>query len=111
MQEWLAEQVCQAKFVIHSLSLSKEEVPSTDCRQVPALLAVGLEGCWGLLICLFALPLLSTVPGPGGQILDDLPAALRVSVHACCCKQYAAYVQHGVRQSTHTRAVSDAGAP
>ena len=59
------------------------------CAQVPALLAVGLEGCWGLLICAFALPLLSVVPGPGGQVLDSLPAALRVRLLSAAVPQVA----------------------
>ena len=45
---------------------------------VPALLAVGLEGCWGLLICCAALPALSWLPGPGGQPLDSFSLAIRV---------------------------------
>jgi len=44
---------------------------------VPALLAVGLEGCWGLLLCLLALPALTLVRGTDGQPLDDAPAAAR----------------------------------
>ena len=48
---------------------------------VPALLAVGLEGCWGLLICCAALPALSWLPGPSGQPLDSFSSAIQV-----CCR-------------------------
>lgn len=46
--------------------------------RVPALLAVGLEGFWGLLISLVALPLLGAINGPDGLPLDSLPQALQV---------------------------------
>ncbi len=46
--------------------------------RVPALLAVGLEGFWGLLISLAALPALGALRGPDGRPLDSLPQALRV---------------------------------
>jgi len=45
-------------------------------HRTPALLAVGLEGAWGLLLCAGALPLLSTVT-LHGKPLDDASAALR----------------------------------
>lgn len=45
--------------------------------RVPTLLAIGLEGMWGLLICAIGLPLLSFVNGPGGEPLEDLRAAWR----------------------------------
>lgn len=45
--------------------------------QVPALLAVGLEGCWGLVLCSFLLPVTSLVRGPDGLPLDDALAAFR----------------------------------
>jgi hypothetical protein len=44
---------------------------------VPALLAVGLEGCWGLVLCAFLLPVTSLVKGPDGVPLDDAVAAFR----------------------------------
>ena len=44
---------------------------------MPALLAVGLEGCWGLLLCAVALPLAATLQGPDGRPLDDAAAAAR----------------------------------
>lgn len=46
--------------------------------RVPALLAVGLEGFWGLLISLAALPALGAMRGPDGLPIDSLPQALRV---------------------------------
>ena len=46
--------------------------------RVPALLAVGLEGFWGLLISLAALPALGALRGPDGLPIDSLPQALRV---------------------------------
>jgi len=45
--------------------------------QVPALLAVGLEGCWGLVLCSFLLPVTSFIRGPDGLPLDDALAAFR----------------------------------
>jgi hypothetical protein len=45
--------------------------------QVPALLAVGLEGCWGLLLCAFVLPITTLVKGSNGLPLDDAVAAVR----------------------------------
>ncbi len=45
--------------------------------QVPALLAVGLEGCWGLALSALVLPVLSMVHGSDGRPLDDAPAAVR----------------------------------
>lgn len=45
--------------------------------QVPALLAVGLEGCWGLVLCAFLLPVTTLLRGPDGVPLDDAPAAFR----------------------------------
>ena len=59
--------------------------------RVPALLAVGLEGFWGLLISLAALPALGALRGPDGLPIDSLPQALRVrparrsdEFHALC---------------------------
>eukprot|EP00878_Enallax_costatus_P015983 GHUV01016759.1.p1 GENE.GHUV01016759.1~~GHUV01016759.1.p1 ORF type:complete len:582 (+),score=158.63 GHUV01016759.1:1207-2952(+) len=45
--------------------------------KVPALLAVGLEGCWGLLLCAIALPLTSVIIGRDGLPIDDALAAFR----------------------------------
>jgi hypothetical protein len=44
---------------------------------VPALLAVGLEGCWGLLLCSFVLPITTLVKDSNGLPLDDAVAAVR----------------------------------
>jgi len=44
---------------------------------VPALLAVGLEGFWGLILCFVVLPILSTVCATDGLPLDDVPQAFR----------------------------------
>ena len=71
---------------------------SAAAWQVPALLAVGLEGCWGLVICAFALPLLTVVPGPGGKVIDDLPQAWRVrtctaAYHARACMRLLNHAQ------------------
>lgn len=44
---------------------------------MPALLAVGLEGCWGLLLCAAVLPLTSVVTGRDGLPIDDAVAAFR----------------------------------
>ena len=46
--------------------------------RVPALLAVGLEGFWGLIICAIALPILTAVHGSNGLPLDSLPSAVKV---------------------------------
>lgn len=45
--------------------------------RVPTLLAVGLEGMWGLVICAIALPALTLIKGPGGEPLEDARAAWR----------------------------------
>ncbi|WIA33541.1 hypothetical protein OEZ86_006665 [Tetradesmus obliquus] len=45
--------------------------------KVPALLAVGLEGCWGLLLCAFVLPVTTLVKDKSGMPLDDAVAAVR----------------------------------
>mmetsp|Transcript_24077 Transcript_24077/g.61723 ORF Transcript_24077/g.61723 Transcript_24077/m.61723 type:complete len:585 (-) Transcript_24077:194-1948(-) len=42
---------------------------------VPALLAVGLEGFWGLILCFVVLPILSVVSATDGLPLDDVPQA------------------------------------
>lgn len=41
------------------------------------MLAVGLEGCWGLVLCSIALPLTSVIRGKDGFPLDDAAAAFR----------------------------------
>ncbi|KAF8058115.1 SLC35F6 [Scenedesmus sp. PABB004] len=44
--------------------------------KVPALLAVGLEGCWGLVLCAVVLPLASSITGADGRPLDDAREAV-----------------------------------
>ena len=46
--------------------------------RVPALLAVGLEGFWGLAISAVALPILSVVRGSDGLPLDSATQGFRV---------------------------------
>ena len=50
--------------------------------RVPALLAVGLEGFWGLVISAVALPILSVVRGSDGLPLDSAMQAFRVRAFA-----------------------------
>ena len=50
--------------------------------RVPALLAVGLEGMWGLVISAAALPALTFIRWPDGTPIDVLPAAIRVGPHS-----------------------------
>ncbi|GFR44394.1 hypothetical protein Agub_g5617, partial [Astrephomene gubernaculifera] len=46
--------------------------------RVPTLLAVGLEGAWGMLVCCVALPVLGAVrAGAGGEPVDSAAQALR----------------------------------
>lgn len=62
-----------------------------SCRlqyRVPALLAVGLEGFWGLLICAIALPILTAVHGPNGLPLDSLPSAVKVQPRSYCAAPF-----------------------
>jgi hypothetical protein len=44
---------------------------------VPALLAVGLEGFWGVVICAVGLPLLALFKDASGAPFDDALAAVR----------------------------------
>ena len=50
--------------------------------RVPALLGVGLEGMWGLLLSAIALPVLSIVKGPDGLAVDSLFSAFREIAHS-----------------------------
>ena len=50
--------------------------------RVPALLGVGLEGMWGLVLSAIALPILSIVKGPDGLALDSLFGAFREISHS-----------------------------
>jgi len=43
----------------------------------PVLVAVGSEGVVGLILCAFALPLMSYLPGPRGAPIDDAVAGFR----------------------------------
>ena len=45
--------------------------------RVPALLGVGLEGMWGLLLSAIVLPILSFVKGSDGVAVDSLMSAFR----------------------------------
>ena len=40
-------------------------------------MAVGLEGVWGMLLCLLAMPFLPAIKDAHGRPMDDLPAAIR----------------------------------
>ena len=66
----LAQLAAAMQFIVEEKYLAK--------FRVPALLAVGLEGFWGLVISAIALPLLTVVKGPGGVPFDDAIQALRV---------------------------------
>ena len=67
--------------------------------RVPALLAVGLEGMWGLAISAAALPAMSFVRWPDGTPVDVLPAAIRVlpncrlQAHCCIEEHYMCLLQ------------------
>lgn len=67
----VAQLAAATQFIVEEKYLAK--------YRVPALLAVGLEGFWGLLICAVALPALSLIKGPAGLPLDSAPQAWRVS--------------------------------
>ena len=47
---------------------------------MPALLAVGLEGFWGLVLSAIALPILGVVRGTDGLPLDSATQAFQVSL-------------------------------
>ena len=64
------------------LSLFFEEKYLVQYR-APVLLAVGLEGFWGVSLCCLALPLLQHVRGPDGLPLDNLQQAIAVSQCSC----------------------------
>ena len=50
--------------------------------RVPALLAVGLEGFWGLVLSAIALPILGVVRGSDGFPLDSAKQAFQVRAGA-----------------------------
>lgn len=56
--------------------------------RVPALLAVGLEGFWGLVISAIALPILGAVRGPDGLPLDSVTQAFQVCSQDPICSCY-----------------------
>lgn len=60
--------------------------------RVPVLLAVGLEGAWGLLLCACVLPVLATLHGQDGLPLDDAIKVCRQGQPVC------KYVVMGFRQ-------------
>ncbi|GAX77652.1 hypothetical protein CEUSTIGMA_g5095.t1 [Chlamydomonas eustigma] len=45
------------------------------------LVAVGLEGMWGFMLCMLALPFMPAFKDSEGRPLDDLPGALREMYH------------------------------
>ncbi len=45
--------------------------------QVPTLLAVGIEGCWGVVLCLVVLPILSVIRANDGLPVDDAIGAMK----------------------------------
>ena len=51
---------------------------------MPALLAVGLEGLWGLVISAVALPILTVVRGSDSLPLDSATQAFRVGISSPC---------------------------
>ena len=67
----LAQLAAATQFIVEEKYLAK--------FKVPALLAVGVEGFWGLVISAIALPLLTVIKGPGGVAFDDAVQAIRVS--------------------------------
>ncbi|KAK9809837.1 hypothetical protein WJX72_000103 [[Myrmecia] bisecta] len=64
-----AQLAAATQFIVEEKYLAK--------YRVPALLAVGMEGFWGLVLCAVGLPLLSVIKGPGGRPLDSALAAMR----------------------------------
>lgn len=60
----VAQMAAALQFIIEEKYLAK--------YRVPALLGVGLEGMWGLLLSAIALPILSMVKGSDGMALDSL---------------------------------------
>lgn len=58
------------------LRLNSLALPLPCCTLQP-LLAVGIEGAWGVVLCFVLLPLLAHFKTPEGLPLDDLVAALQ----------------------------------
>lgn len=70
----VAQIAAALQFIIEEKYLAK--------YRVPALLGVGLEGMWGLLLSAIALPLLSVVKGSDGLAIDSLFSAFREISHS-----------------------------
>jgi drug/metabolite transporter (DMT)-like permease len=65
----LAQLVAALQFILEEKFLKKYKVPT--------LLAVGVEGCWGVLLCIVALPIFTVVIAPDGLPIDDAIGATR----------------------------------
>jgi hypothetical protein len=65
----LAQGFAALQFILEEKFLAK--------YKVPALLAVGLEGFWGMVICAIALPVMATLKDGAGLPYDNALAALR----------------------------------
>lgn len=65
----VAQIAAALQFIIEEKYLAK--------YRVPALLGVGLEGMWGLLLSAIALPILSNVHGSDGMAIDSLVNAFK----------------------------------
>ena len=70
----VAQIAAALQFIIEEKYLAK--------YRVPALLGVGLEGMWGLLLSAIALPILSVVKGSDGLATDSLFSAFREISHS-----------------------------
>jgi len=70
----VAQIAAALQFIIEEKYLAK--------YRVPALLGVGLEGMWGLLLSAIALPILSVVKASDGLATDSLFSAFREISHS-----------------------------
>lgn len=70
----VAQVAAALQFIIEEKYLAK--------YRVPALLGVGLEGMWGLVLSAIALPVLSIVKGSDGLAVDSLFSAVREISHS-----------------------------
>ncbi|KDD71182.1 hypothetical protein H632_c5625p0, partial [Helicosporidium sp. ATCC 50920] len=65
----VAAQICAAaQFIVEEKFLAK--------YRAPVLLAVGMEGAWGVLLSAAALPLVSRLRGADGRAWDSFPEAV-----------------------------------
>lgn len=97
----VAQMAAALQFIIEEKYLAK--------YRVPALLGVGLEGMWGLLLSAIALPILSMVKGSDGMAIDSLVTAFKEianswqlqvrPVHGSCCRSH---VQHACLMPVYT---------